>query len=431
MPEAHGGRHVRHPRSAMMDPDRFPLACLIHRERGSRAWSLEKLATAVTEAAARERTYCGATRQTVFNWEGGQIPHPDTIRWIAAALGVPVERLAAARAVQMRLTRRQLLRHAALAGGALVAPGAAGVTGGRGFPWTPRPGETDEVIGYLRRAFSEFDTADWLFGPALLLSTVDAHLGLVQHLLAVATGYERSELLSVGARYAEFASWLNQDSGNAPAAGYWADRAMDWAHEVDDALMVSYVLMRKSSQAATQRDAGRTIGLARVAQHSDRLTPRVRAVAAQQEAHGHALAGDEVACQRKLDEAFQLSAADRTVEGPARYCIPQFVEIQRATCWMELGRPERAVDLFEAELLRLPAVHRRDRGVYLSRLACAHATTGNPDGAAVNARQALEIVGTTGSDRIRKELHQLQPRLARWRELPAVAEVYDVMSGMV
>jgi hypothetical protein len=38
---------------------------------------------------------------------------------------------------------------------------------------------------------------------------------LVQHLLAVATGCERSELLSVGARYAEFArvdrSWLRLD----------------------------------------------------------------------------------------------------------------------------------------------------------------------------------------------------------------------------
>jgi hypothetical protein len=46
--------------------------------------------------------------------------------------------------------------------------------------------------------------------------------------------------LQVGARYAEFASWLNQDSGNARAATHWADRAMEWAQEAGNPLMVSY-----------------------------------------------------------------------------------------------------------------------------------------------------------------------------------------------
>jgi transcriptional regulator with XRE-family HTH domain len=110
----------------MMDPDRFPLACLIRRERTSRAWSMERLAMAVNEAAARERTHRGSNRQTVCNWERGQVPHPDTLRWIAAALGVPVERLAEAKAVQVRLTRRQLLGPAARAGGALVLPARGG-----------------------------------------------------------------------------------------------------------------------------------------------------------------------------------------------------------------------------------------------------------------------------------------------------------------
>jgi hypothetical protein len=41
-------------------------------------------------------------------------------------------------------------------------------------------------------------------------------------------------------------------------------------------------------------------------------------------------------------------------EGPGRYCTPAYVEIQRAATWVELGRPERAITLFEDSLARLP-----------------------------------------------------------------------------
>jgi hypothetical protein len=38
-----------------------------------------------------------------------------------------------------------------------------------------------------------------------------------------------------------------------------------------------------------------------------------------------------------------------------------------------------ALDLSEGSLARLPSVHRRDRGVYLGRLASAYALGGSPD----------------------------------------------------
>jgi hypothetical protein len=79
-------------------------------------------------------------------------------------------------------------------------------------------------------------------------------------------------------------------------------------------------------------------------QYRRRLTSRGQAVALQQLAAGHALAGNEVASQRALDRAAEL--ADRSQregdEGPGRYCTPAYVEIQRAATWIELGRPERA-----------------------------------------------------------------------------------------
>ena len=144
--------------------------------------------------------------------------------------------------------------------------------------------------------------------------------------------------------------------------------------------MVSYVLVRKADQAAATRDAPRTIGLAQSAlQHGRRLTSRGRAVALQQLAVGHALAGDEVACQRALDTAAQLAERSQQEqdEGPdatAPLCRdPASGDLDRT-------RPARARDhLFEDSLARLPSVHRRDRGVYLARLASAYALSGSPD----------------------------------------------------
>ena len=218
-----------------------------------------------------------------------------------------------------------------------------------------------EVADHLARAFPELSTEDWLLGPHQVLGTVGGHLDLIQQLLPNLIGPRRGRLLQVGARYAEFASWLNQDSGNLRAATHWADRAMEWAQEVGNPHMVSYVLVRKADQAAATRDAPRTIGLAQSAlQHGRRLTSRGRAVALQQLAVGHALAGDEVACQRALDSAAQLAERSQQDqdEGPGRYCTPAYVEIQRAATWIELGRPERAITLFEDSLATLPLVHR-------------------------------------------------------------------------
>jgi hypothetical protein len=52
------------------------------------------------------------------------------------------------------------------------------------------------------------------------------------------------------------------------------------------------------------------------------------------------------------------------------------------------------------------------------------------DGAAVNARQALDVVATTGSRRIVTELLKLQPRLEQWRDMPSVSEVYTAVAGV-
>jgi hypothetical protein len=185
------------------------------------------------------------------------------------------------------------------------------------------------------------------------------------------------------------------------------------------------VLVRKADQAAATRDAPRSIGLAQSAlQHGRRLTSRGRAVALHQLAVGHA-AGDEVGCQRALDTAAQLAERSQQDhdEGPGRYCTPAYVEIQRAATWIELGRPARAITLFEDSLARLPSVHRRDRGVYLARLASAYALSDSPDTSVPKGWEAWTVAQATGSRRITTELGQLGSRLTRWESMPEVGQL--------
>jgi transcriptional regulator with XRE-family HTH domain len=315
--------------------------------------------------------------------------------------------------------------------GALAAGTAVGGASLQRTPVVP-VAHANEVVDHLTRAFPELSTADWLLGPHLVLGTVGGHLDLLQQLLPNTAGAKRRNLLQVGARYAELASWLNQDSGNARAATHWADRAMEWAQEAGNPLMMSYVLVRKADQAAATRDAPRTIGLAQTAlQHRRRLTSRGRAVALQQEAVGHALAGSEVACQRALDAAAQFAEHSQQEgdKGPGRYCTPAYVEIQRAATWIELGRPERAITLFEDGLARLPSVHRRDRGVYLARLASAYALSGSPDISVRKGWEAVSVAQATGSRRITTELGQLRARLAPWESTPQVSQLLKELAA--
>jgi hypothetical protein len=119
----------------------------------------------------------------------------------------------------------------------------------------------------------------------------------------------------------------------------------------------------------------------------------------------------------------QSAASRQADEGPGRYCTLAYVEIQRAASWIELGQPERAIDLFEDSLATLPSVHRRDRGVYLARLASAYALCGSPDISVRKAWEALTVARATGSRRITTELGQLRTRLAPWESKPKVGQL--------
>jgi len=318
-------------------------------------------------------------------------------------------------------------------------PGAevlAGLGGATLAAPAPVPQRLDpEAIGRLRTILMEYVKIDNLLGPAHLLALMKLHLDFIGELLNVASGHVRTELLTTGACYAEFAGWLHQDAGNPQWAAYWTNRALGWARAADNPLIVSYVLMRMSNQASGLGDASRTLDLARAAlRKQDRLSPHARALVFRQEARGHALSGDPAECARALTVAQEQAAAPedhREEEGALTgYCTPSYIDGEAADCWMRLGQPRQAVAILEHGLSTWPAPYQRDRGLNLARLAVARAADREPEQACAVAQEAAAIITNTWSARAVAELRRLPDLLAPWPDLALVAELRETLAAL-
>lgn len=309
-----------------------------------------------------------------------------------------------------------------------------------GIPFAPEndisSGQLEAAVAYLREMWHVLVRADNIFGPRYALAAVKDQLKIIDVLLVAARGDARRQLLSLGAHYAESLAWLYEDLADMAAAEHWTLQAMEWATEAGDQDMVAWTLFRRSQQATTRRNPAQVIGLAQ-AVHRDRdhLPAPMRAAAAQQEAQGYALDHDERSCHRALDEAHaRAQRFDTDTYGDARsghgsFCTAGYIEIQRAGCWLTLGRPERAISTFEQALTTLPEVYRRDRGLAYARLASAYGAAGQLEHAADHGLQALGIARGSGSVRIHRAVVALVPALTRAKSSPVVARLVDELSG--
>jgi hypothetical protein len=181
----------------------------------------------------------------------------------------------------------------------------------------------------------------------------------------------------LAARYAEYVGWMCQEAGNNDMALWWTDRAVELAATGDDRDMASYALVRRALMALYRHDAAATVELSRSAQLGSVL-PRIRGLAAQREAQGHALAGDRDACLRCLDSARALFASASSdpgapVLGPTNLTDP--VAMITGWCLYDLGRPGQAAEVLDREITRVPVHALRAHTRYGLRRALAHAAT--------------------------------------------------------
>lgn len=266
----------------------------------------------------------------------------------------------------------------------------------------------------LMATLDQYVATDNLAGPQSFTGIVPQQMRFVDELLTDARGKDRARLLYVAARYAEFAGWIYQDTGALPSAMQMSSVALDYAQEAGDESLSSYILMRRSNIAADATRPELALKLIDAAMNSQaRLSPCQRAVALRQRAHSYALLGDDEACGHALEEAFKF--AERGVDSAhdlAFYCTPEYLEMEAAHCWVELGHPDRAISTLQHGLAEWQAEYHRDLGLCLARLAVAHASDGQIEHALAVAGRALEIARETKSHRTAAQLARIPAILA-------------------
>jgi transcriptional regulator with XRE-family HTH domain len=233
-------------------------------------------------------------------------------------------------------------------------------------------------------------------GSGPLLAPVAAQLDVVEALVADAHGLLRPLVLDVGAQWAQFLGWLSANTHRDVDGRRWYERALHWATEAGDPNMVATALNMTGHLEWLAGNVGPVIGLSQAAGRPP-ATPGVRALAAQQQARGHALAGEHP-----------------EDEPPWVYFHnPDFLAMQRGLAYRYLGRYREAIDLLTAGLAAMPPDMRRSEwvGVYVYQLARTHAETGDRDAALMALAEVDVIAAATGSARLQRLAVRLRQRL--------------------
>ncbi|MDQ8703249.1 helix-turn-helix transcriptional regulator [Streptomyces sp. LHD-70] len=232
-------------------------------------------------------------------------------------------------------------------------------------------------------------------------------------------------LLNLSARYAELAGWMAQESGDDTAAVRLTEHAVQIAAAAGDRDLASYALVRRALISYYQGDAQDTVALSEGVANR-RSPPRIRGLAAQHLAQGHALMGDHSASMRQLDASRALLEQDRPdpalpVLGPSGLQDP--VTMITGWCLLDLGRPREAATLLDAACAALPPHALRNQARYGVRRALAHAIGGEIEHACAVVRPLLPLVRAVDSATVRLDLRRLSRTFTRFAKHPAVVEL--------
>ncbi|MGW7521268.1 helix-turn-helix domain-containing protein [Streptomyces sp. NPDC054796] len=298
----------------------------------------------------------------------------------------------------------------------VVAAGAASMVSLGLSTSSAAPDSGGTLLEASRALFDEYRRLGQTTAPEVVLPALIAQTHTLRELSERAGTRTRQGLLALASRYAEYVGWLVQETGNEEAALWWTDRAVNLAEAGDDHHFAAYALVRRALVTLYRDDPVQTVVLAQQAQDHD-LPPRIRGLAAQREAQGHALAGDYDSCMRCLDRARVLLTREpehggAPVIGTTNLSDP--VAMITGWCLHDLGFPQRAAAIIDREIAQVPAHALRSRARYGMRGALAHAAAGEIDHACSLVAQLLKATDTVGSATITADLRRVSRILSRY-----------------
>ncbi|WP_030206952.1 helix-turn-helix domain-containing protein [Streptomyces bikiniensis] len=289
----------------------------------------------------------------------------------------------------------------------------------------------DSLLGSYRMQFDQLRKLGQSTAPKILLPLLETQSRMIAGLASDARSSSRAPALLLASRFAEFTGWMAQEAGDSDAALGWTSEAVELARAGGDPHLGSYALVRRALVTMYAGNAAGTVALARRAQSSD-LPPRIRGLAAQREAQGHALAGNEVDCLRSLDRARELLADDDTLNGVKPVMGTSHVSNPAAMstgwCLYDLGRPKVAAEVLDRECRTLPPHALRTRARYGFRRALAHAASGEVEQACTIAGGFLEILPAVPSATVNTDVRRLARELSRFRSSRAVRDLQPALA---
>ncbi|GAA1308022.1 helix-turn-helix transcriptional regulator [Saccharothrix xinjiangensis] len=269
--------------------------------------------------------------------------------------------------------------------------------------------------------------------PSTAVAMVKPPFFALRALTAPLSGPLADEALTLAARFADFAGWMTQETGDDVSALRWVDISAALAREANDDDIIAHTHVRRANIALYQQDAHGTIAFAGLAQEVGRA-PRVKGLAALREAQGHALAGSHEEFKACLDRAVALFAGGEPERphrspplGPTKIADP----IALAEGWSlhDLGRSAEAVEVLEPLLAATPRTRARAWARTASRLALALAGLREVDRACDLTGDILTLPLVARSATIRSDLRQLSRTLNRWSSDPVVRRTVPRLSA--
>ncbi|MGW0484834.1 helix-turn-helix domain-containing protein [Nonomuraea sp. NPDC003214] len=319
------------------------------------------------------------------------------------------------------LSRRQLLTMGV----------AASVGMNIGPPNTASPAGDATLLAAARTLFDNYRQLGQTVGPGALLPALIAQTHSLRALSARTGAHTRDGLLRLASRYAEYAGWMMQEIGNDQGALWWTRHAVELAAAGGDHDLAAYGHVRHALVTLYRDDAAQTLELARRAQHP-KLPARIRGLAEQREAQGHALAGDYDACMRSLDRARALLTTPALQQdGPpviGTTNLPDPVGMITGWCLYDLGRPREAAEVLSGQMALVPLHALRTRVRYGMRRALAHAMAGELEHACDLTDQLLPAAAMVSSATIAKDVRALARTLSRHPKNAAVRRVTPELS---
>ncbi|MEA2592869.1 MAG: hypothetical protein QOD62_2700 [Actinomycetota bacterium] len=429
----------------------LPLAKLVSGARQRKGLSLNGVARGMHAAAHHEGTHCGATRQAILGYERGRIPHPDALRWLAAAVGLPLDEVAAAAQTQRRyrldlrlltstdaigssgkpqcgtldedVERREVLLLFGRAATAGLLTSTLGHLPALASP-APVDAEAIEAATTISRSYRRL----WQTTRAEdLRELVLGHLRLISRLFTSTTSEkDATRLAAAASETALLAAWLAEDLWDCGAVHRHYQQATSYADRSQDNLLQAYVAGCMSYWAARTGKGTEAVKAVRRAKHvlPSHAPPAARTWMAAREATAYATAHDEPATSSALVRAEKaLDETNGSSEAAWPWVFPvhdQEISRYRGLAAVSLNLSKMAVPALKDGLDSLGTAPTKRRSYTLGKLAEAHIQTGDVEEACHLGAEAFNIANNLGDTETLMAVRNVRVQLTPMEKTQAV-----------